>query len=65
MAAASPLFTVALAPTRRSHSISAPAWSASVARAAKRFHESPEYQEAKRLRHGTPSLNMVATQGLA
>ena len=33
--------------------------------AAKRFYESPEYQDAKRLREGAASLNMVAVEGLA
>lgn len=33
--------------------------------AAKRFHESPEYREAKRLREGLPDLNIVAVDGLA
>jgi uncharacterized protein (DUF1330 family) len=33
--------------------------------AAKRFYDSPEYQEAKRLREGAASFNMVAVQGLA
>jgi uncharacterized protein (DUF1330 family) len=32
--------------------------------AAKRWYESPEYEEAKRLREGAASLNMVAVQGL-
>jgi uncharacterized protein (DUF1330 family) len=32
--------------------------------AAKRFYESPEYQEAKRLREGAARLNMVAVAGL-
>jgi uncharacterized protein (DUF1330 family) len=31
--------------------------------AAKRFYESPQYQEAKRLREGAANLNMVAVQG--
>lgn len=31
---------------------------------AKRFYESPEYQEAKRLREGAAHLNMVAVEGL-
>ncbi len=31
--------------------------------AAKRFYDSPEYKEAKRLREGAASLNMVAVQG--
>ncbi len=31
--------------------------------AAKRFYDSPEYQEAKRLREGAADLNMVAVQG--
>ena len=33
--------------------------------AAKRFYESPEYQEAKRLREGAARLNMVAVDGVA
>ena len=33
--------------------------------AAKRFYASPEYQEAKRLRQGAASFNMVAVEGLA
>jgi uncharacterized protein (DUF1330 family) len=33
--------------------------------ATKRFYESPEYQEAQRLREGLPPLNMVAVEGLA
>ena len=32
--------------------------------AAKRFYESPEYQDAKRLREGAARLNMIAVQGL-
>ena len=32
--------------------------------AAKRWYESPEYQEAKRLRHGAANLRMVAVEGL-
>jgi uncharacterized protein (DUF1330 family) len=32
--------------------------------AAKRWYGSPEYQEAKRLRHGAANLRMVAVQGL-
>jgi uncharacterized protein (DUF1330 family) len=32
--------------------------------AAKRFYESPEYQEAKRLREGAAHLNMVAVEGV-
>ena len=32
--------------------------------AAKRFYESPEYQEAQRLRDGAARLNMVAVEGL-
>jgi len=32
--------------------------------AAKRFYESSEYQEAKRLREGAANLNMVAVQGV-
>jgi uncharacterized protein (DUF1330 family) len=32
--------------------------------AAKRFYESPEYQEAKRLREGAASLNMIAVEGV-
>lgn len=31
--------------------------------AAKRFYESPTYQDAKRLREGAADLNMVAVQG--
>jgi uncharacterized protein (DUF1330 family) len=31
--------------------------------AAKRFYDSPEYKEAKRLREGAATLNMVAVQG--
>jgi uncharacterized protein (DUF1330 family) len=31
--------------------------------AAKRFYASPAYQEAKRLREGAASLNMVAVEG--
>ncbi len=31
--------------------------------AAKRFYESPEYQDAKRLREGAAHLNMVAVEG--
>ncbi|HUE25465.1 MAG TPA: DUF1330 domain-containing protein [Solirubrobacteraceae bacterium] len=33
--------------------------------AAKRFYESAEYQEVKRLREGAARLNMVAVEGLA
>jgi uncharacterized protein (DUF1330 family) len=33
--------------------------------AAKRFYESPQYQEAKRLREGAAGFNMVAVEGLA
>jgi uncharacterized protein (DUF1330 family) len=32
--------------------------------AAKRFYESPEYQEAKKLREGAASLRMVAVEGV-
>ncbi len=32
--------------------------------AAKRFYDSPEYEEAKRLREGAARLNMVAVEGL-
>lgn len=32
--------------------------------AAKRFYESPEYQEAKRLREGAAGFNMVAVEGV-
>jgi uncharacterized protein (DUF1330 family) len=32
--------------------------------AAKRFYESPEYQEAIKLREGAASLNMVAVEGV-
>jgi len=32
--------------------------------AARRWYDSVEYQEAKRLREGAASLNMVAVQGL-
>jgi uncharacterized protein (DUF1330 family) len=32
--------------------------------AAKRFYESPAYQDAKRLREGAADLNMVAVQGV-
>jgi uncharacterized protein (DUF1330 family) len=32
--------------------------------AAKRFYESPEYREAKRLREGAANFNMVAVEGL-
>jgi uncharacterized protein (DUF1330 family) len=32
--------------------------------AAKRWYDSPEYQEAKRLREGAATLSMVAVQGL-
>jgi uncharacterized protein (DUF1330 family) len=31
---------------------------------AKRFYESPEYQEAMKLREGAASLNMVAVDGV-
>jgi len=31
---------------------------------AKRFYESPEYQEAMKLREGAASLNMVAVEGI-
>jgi len=33
--------------------------------AAKRFYDSPEYQEAKRLREKAAAFNMVAVEGLA
>lgn len=33
--------------------------------AAKRFYESDEYQDAKRLREGAARLNMVAVAGIA
>ena len=33
--------------------------------AAKRFYQSPEYQEAKRLREGAAGFNMVAVEGVA
>jgi uncharacterized protein (DUF1330 family) len=33
--------------------------------AAKRFYESAEYQDARRLREGAARLNMVAVEGLA
>jgi uncharacterized protein (DUF1330 family) len=33
--------------------------------AAKRWYDSPEYQEAKRLREGAANLRMVAVEGLA
>jgi uncharacterized protein (DUF1330 family) len=33
--------------------------------AAKRFYESSEYQDARRLREGAARLNMVAVEGLA
>ena len=33
--------------------------------AAKRFYESPAYQEAKRLREGAVGFNMVAVEGVA
>jgi uncharacterized protein (DUF1330 family) len=33
--------------------------------AAKRFYESPEYQEAKRLREGAARFDMVAVDGVA
>ena len=32
--------------------------------AAKRWYDSPEYQEAKKLRDGAANLRMVAVQGL-
>lgn len=32
--------------------------------AAKRFYDSPQYQEAKQLREGAAQLNMVAVQGI-
>jgi uncharacterized protein (DUF1330 family) len=32
--------------------------------AARRWYDSPEYQEAKRLRAGAADLNMVAVEGL-
>jgi uncharacterized protein (DUF1330 family) len=32
--------------------------------AAKRWYDSPEYEEAKRLREGAANLRMVAVQGL-
>ena len=32
--------------------------------AAKRFYESEEYQEVKKLREGAASLNMVAVEGV-
>jgi uncharacterized protein (DUF1330 family) len=32
--------------------------------AAKRWYDSPEYQEAKRLREGAANLRMVAVEGL-
>ncbi|HEY5693201.1 MAG TPA: DUF1330 domain-containing protein [Gaiellaceae bacterium] len=32
--------------------------------AAKRWYDSPEYQEAKRLREGAASLKMLAVQGV-
>jgi uncharacterized protein (DUF1330 family) len=32
--------------------------------AAKRWYESPEYQDAKRLRDGAARLNMVAVEGV-
>jgi uncharacterized protein (DUF1330 family) len=32
--------------------------------AAKRFYESPAYQEAKKLREGAASLKMVAVEGI-
>jgi uncharacterized protein (DUF1330 family) len=32
--------------------------------AAKRWYDSPEYQDAKRLREGAANLRMVAVQGL-
>ena len=33
--------------------------------AAKRFYDSAQYQEVKRLRKGVARLNMVAVEGLA
>jgi uncharacterized protein (DUF1330 family) len=33
--------------------------------AAKRFYDSPQYQEAKRLRKGAAGFNMVAVEGVA
>jgi hypothetical protein len=33
--------------------------------AARRFYETPEYQNAKGLREGAAALNMVAIEGLA
>jgi uncharacterized protein (DUF1330 family) len=33
--------------------------------AAKRFYDSPEYREAKRLREGAAGFNMVAVEGVA
>jgi uncharacterized protein (DUF1330 family) len=33
--------------------------------AAKRFYESPGYQEAKRLREGAARFDMVAVEGVA
>jgi uncharacterized protein (DUF1330 family) len=33
--------------------------------AAKRFYDSPAYQEAKRLREGAANLHMVAVEGIA
>jgi uncharacterized protein (DUF1330 family) len=32
--------------------------------AAKRFYDSPEYQEAKKLREGAATLKMVAVEGV-
>jgi uncharacterized protein (DUF1330 family) len=32
--------------------------------AARRFYDSPQYEEAKRLRAGAAKLNMVAVQGV-
>ena len=32
--------------------------------AARRFYESEEYQEVKKLRDGSASLNMVAVEGV-
>jgi uncharacterized protein (DUF1330 family) len=32
--------------------------------AVKRFYDSPEYQQARRLREGAAGFNMVAVQGL-
>ena len=33
--------------------------------AAERFYRSPQYQDAKRLREGAATMNMVAVQGVA